>query len=387
MAVIIVLAFLRVNLGFTMLLGAAILGFLLLSPSDAALSMVCYAVEFKALDLAASVALIALLGSLLKATGQMRSLVDALKEAGVGSRPLMAFIPAILGTLPMPGGALLSAPMVEEEGRKSGVPPREGAYINLWFRHVVFLIYPFTPALILLSELVGIDLEYIVPHLIAPFLAMVAVGYLLSLRGVRGVVGAKNLNWMTAKRILLGLLPLAVVPVLDLALDVPHTIPVVVGVVLALLLSRPTASELVKVVRDAKLPNFTLSMIGIMVFRGIMIKTGVSQAVYQALQGLALPLPLLITLLSFLIGFSTGYPSASIVILASLLPSLTSMGLIMGLYTASVIGYVISPLHLCLVVTSEYFSVSFRDMYPKLILSAAATLLTTLLLIPVYSLT
>ncbi|RLG62468.1 hypothetical protein DRO02_07955, partial [archaeon] len=205
--------------------------------------MVCYAVEFKALDLAASVALIALLGSLLKATGQMRSLVDALKEAGVGSRPLMAFIPAILGTLPMPGGALLSAPMVEEEGRKNGVPPSEGAYINLWFRHVVFLVYPFTPALILLSELVGIDLEYIVPHLIVPFLAMVVVGYLLSLRGIRAVVGVRSLNWMTAKRILLGLLPLAVVPVLDLALDVPHTIPVVVGVVLALLLSRPTGSE------------------------------------------------------------------------------------------------------------------------------------------------
>ncbi len=45
-------------------------------------------------------------------------------------------------------------------------------------------------------------------------------------------------------------------------------------------------------------------------------------------------------------------------------------------YTGAVVGYVISPLHLCFIVSAEYFGLRQAEMYPRL---AAYAVLTTAL--------
>ncbi|MEE8593926.1 MAG: DUF401 family protein, partial [Candidatus Bipolaricaulota bacterium] len=58
--------------------------------------------------LALVVGVIPLIGSVMEASGQMDRLVANLR---IGIRPFLALGPGLLGMLPMPGGALLSAPL------------------------------------------------------------------------------------------------------------------------------------------------------------------------------------------------------------------------------------------------------------------------------------
>ena len=166
---VILLASKRVNLGVSMLLGSAILGFLAMPPDRAARVMLEYAVRFKTINLAITIALISLLGSVLRSTGLMQELIEGLKKIGMGTKALLAVVPALMGVLPMPGGALLSAPIVDEERSRVGVSPVDGAYINLWFRHITFLVYPLTPAIIVLSEVSGVPVSQLLPYLIPAF--------------------------------------------------------------------------------------------------------------------------------------------------------------------------------------------------------------------------
>jgi len=65
--------------------------------------------------LALAVGLIPIIGGSLKETGQLDNLV---KNMRIGKKAFLALSPALVGMLPMPGGALLSAPLVEKAGKE-----------------------------------------------------------------------------------------------------------------------------------------------------------------------------------------------------------------------------------------------------------------------------
>jgi hypothetical protein len=44
--------------------------------------------------------------------------------------------PALIGLLPMPGGAIFSAPMVKDIGSRYQLSGSQLSYINYWFRHI-----------------------------------------------------------------------------------------------------------------------------------------------------------------------------------------------------------------------------------------------------------
>ena len=87
--------------------------------------------------LAIAVGLIPIIGGAMERAGLMDDLV---KNVRLKSRSLMAFSSAFVGLLPMPGGALLSAPLIEK-GSKTTSNEKKTA-INVWFRHLLLLIYP-----------------------------------------------------------------------------------------------------------------------------------------------------------------------------------------------------------------------------------------------------
>jgi len=73
------------------------------------------------------VGVIPLIGGVMELSGEMDRLVANLK---IGLRPFLALAPALLGMLPMPGGALLSSPVVER--RAPHAPPELKAAANVW---------------------------------------------------------------------------------------------------------------------------------------------------------------------------------------------------------------------------------------------------------------
>ena len=102
------------SLVVALLIGAGVLG-LWAGHSGAGVAGIAWG-RVSSLDgvmLAIVVAVVIWLSDQMAATGLMNDLVTAVR-ARVSRRAAMAVLPAVIGLLPMPGGALFSAPMVDE---------------------------------------------------------------------------------------------------------------------------------------------------------------------------------------------------------------------------------------------------------------------------------
>jgi len=112
----------KLSLGNAFLLGALFLGFLFAMPPPLMLSAVGTALVYpKTLCLAGIVGLILILSSTMEQTGQMQRMLNSFKALIARPRLKLVVFPALIGLLPMPGGAVFSAPMVKQLGEASNL--------------------------------------------------------------------------------------------------------------------------------------------------------------------------------------------------------------------------------------------------------------------------
>ncbi|MBV1751072.1 MAG: DUF401 family protein, partial [Desulfarculus sp.] len=104
----------KINLGICLAGGGLILG---LWMRQGSIQVATEAVEAVfspvSLRLALAVAFMLVLSSLMKEGGQLERIVASFSRLVRSPKAAAAVMPAIIGLLPMPGGALFSAPMVE----------------------------------------------------------------------------------------------------------------------------------------------------------------------------------------------------------------------------------------------------------------------------------
>ncbi|MBN8215714.1 MAG: DUF401 family protein [Spirochaetes bacterium] len=88
----------------------------------------------------------------MSAAGTMKRIVTA-AEALLPRRSALAAVPMLIGFLPMPGGALFSAPLVEALDRENALDANLKARINYWFRHIWEYWWPLYPGALLAAEI------------------------------------------------------------------------------------------------------------------------------------------------------------------------------------------------------------------------------------------
>ena len=74
-------------------------------------------------------------------------------------RLLYVGLPALVGLLPMPGGALFSAPLVDSVDSEKGIGGTLKAAVNYWFRHIWEYWWPLYPGVILAIRYSGLPFE------------------------------------------------------------------------------------------------------------------------------------------------------------------------------------------------------------------------------------
>ena len=127
----------KISLGNAFILGAILIGLLFgLRPGAMISSAVASVLMPKTLALAVIVTLILILSSSMEEGGNMERLVENFRGLVTNPRLNLAIFPALIGLLPMPGGAIFSAPMVKELGNRSGLRPDQLSFINYWYRHI-----------------------------------------------------------------------------------------------------------------------------------------------------------------------------------------------------------------------------------------------------------
>lgn len=381
LAVAVLLGLARWKLYIALFTAALLFGLLALSPEQVGGALLGIFRDPGILFLALIVAIIPLIGGGLEGSGQMEGLVRNMR---IGRRAFLAFAPAIVGMLPMPGGALLSAPLVERGGGETDGALK--AAVNVWFRHVLFLIYPLGPALIASAKVAGLEIYRLIPYLLPFCLLSILLGYLFLLRRVKGRMDYPSS--FSLRGLLLPLGALLAAPFTDLVLESALALPVrelgtLAGVSLSLLLvagfGRLNWSDLLAVGKKMRVWRFSLVILGMFFFIGVFQRSEAP----QLLAGLALPPAVLGVVGGFLLGLITGRIEASASIIIPILAVGTS-GLTLPLFSvifySIFLGYVLTPMHPCIAVSTEYFGISLRAFLARLALPAGLALVTAAVL-------
>ncbi len=360
----VLLALSQRNLVLGLFAGAIALGLFTLPPARLGSEIAASFLDPSTVLLALAMAIIPIIGGAMEESGQMDDLVRNMR---MGRRAFLALSPALLGMLPMPGGALFSAPLVEKGS--GGLDGGAKAALNVWFRHVLFLVYPLTSTLIISAKVAGLEVYRALPSLLPTFALSLLLGYYFFLRRVGGRMEHEG-NFSLVKL----LQPLSVIlaaPLLDALGKALFRLPVkeiatLVGVVVSLalvaVLGGLSLRSLGHIARRMKAWEFGLLIVGMIAFVNVFQASGVPHLI----GGLALPPELLCVGVAFLLGVVTGRIQAPVSIVVPIY--LARFGLeamsppVFALtYFSTFLGYVVSPVHPCVSISLEYFKTSMRE--------------------------
>jgi len=383
-AVIVVLARRKVNLGGAMVAAAILLGLLFkLSPGQIATVAVSTIVAPSTLNLAAALALVMFLEHIMRRHLIMRRMVDSLRGLVGDSRAVMAILPAVVGLLPSPGGALFSAPMVEEVSGGMPISPERKSFINYWYRHLWEFVFPLWPAILLAAEIFGVPVRDLIAVQFPFTIAAIVMGMPVAFAGMaKRPVG--NANGNRRRRLLdlaIGTGPVAAVIVLALAVGLKVSVSIGIVVLALLLFYRYSPRSLVELAREAFAPELILLVMGVIFFKNVLVACGAVESLSTFFISLGVPRLLILFALPFSVGLLTGISQAFVgatfpVFLGLLGSSPLDLRLVAFAFASGCAGVMLSPVHLCLVLTVRYFRADFHRVYRMLIAPEAGIVLT-----------
>ncbi|MCC6047508.1 MAG: DUF401 family protein [Desulfurococcaceae archaeon] len=327
------------------------------------------------LVLLSSTLAIAVLAELYRLSGSVKDLGMGLSTALRDPRLGMGLVPAVIGLMPVAGGALLSAPVVEALGLPAGLSGEVMAYINVWFRHLLIYSYPMSQVLIVLSQLSGYPVVTIALNTLPISLLMVVVGLpaLVRIRRAGVNLGAdprEGLKLTTP--IVVALVTLvALGPVIG-SWAVPVGASAAVAVLVAI---RRCTRDLPRALTSTRVLDIVLAVVAVIVLREVVAGSWISEDLRQvvaSLRGAGVTL----AVLSALVSVATGSIITGLFLTLPILSSLGTggMGDVLLVYTYSFLGYVASPTHLCLLYTVRYFNTELTKVYRYLLPSVAVVL-------------
>lgn len=355
----------------------------------------------KFLFLVSIVGLILILSDGLERSGQSQRLMDALSGYLHDNRLRLIFFPALIGLLPMPGGAVFSAPMVKAVSADMPIQNIDRAIINYWFRHVWELAWPLYPGIILTVALAEIPLSAFISKSWPGVVAMFLFGWLFLLRpATRGKYFSENTVDVTKerniKRVLKEATPLLIAIVGAIGLEsilarFAHHIPFEWGVLAALCVAAMSVmmqnnlrgDYLVHILTKKSLWSMLAVIAAIFIFKDTMQAAGVVEAMAEA-SGEKSALFAAAILLPFLVGMVSGI---NVAFVGATFPLLLGLLEIMHLQHQSVpylilatfsgfTGVMISPIHICFMLTCEYFATDLVATWKKLVLPCTGFALT-----------
>ncbi|MEA3342193.1 MAG: DUF401 family protein, partial [Chloroflexota bacterium] len=193
-AAIVLLLSRKWNLGLALLLASVAVGLLFAHPlPEIGRDILLTTVDLLTLRLTLVVVLIMVLAELLRQnekgsqatrTAGLTGMTESLQELISDGRIVIAALPALIGLLPMIGGAIFSAPLVDEVGDRLGANGERKTFVNYWFRHIWEPVFPLYPSMLLAAELLGLTTAQLARITWPLTVAAVAGGLLFGLIGL-----------------------------------------------------------------------------------------------------------------------------------------------------------------------------------------------------------
>jgi integral membrane protein (TIGR00529 family) len=367
---ILILIRLKARPSLAIFAGSLILSLLLLPPRSLPEHMFHTLVDRQTLTLLAVVASALALSRLMEVKGLLTSLAATMER--LGPRLAMHLVPATIGLVPMPAGALVSATALRDLADRMGLTPERVTFINYWFRHIWEASLPVYPAIITTSIILSVQLSSVTLTLLPMTALVIALGIVSSYRMFKPNKRYETEERMSKKSIVYNLLrtswPILLIVVLVLAgLDAVIAFPLALAILACQ--QRAKWPELKVALKYGFDLQILFLLYSVMLFKATIESSGAAYALFSDMQYIGMPTPVLLAFLPLLMGFATGISMGFVGIsLPLLVPFITlgsevnSCALILA-YISGYVGVLLSPLHLCLILTIEYFKASFAKVY------------------------
>lgn len=313
----------------------------------------------------------------LRTSGALSGMVKALQRIFSSAKFTLAVMPAFLGLLPSLGGARFSAPIVEEASKEFSLSREHQATINFWFRHIFEYSSPIIPGMIMACSIAGVAFSDFLIHLSWLTLLSFAAGWLVLIRPIKDLKTQsqiydpaeyhKNLIDMY-----LSLSPVILTFLLVVFLDLNASLAMGLVTVCMFFVLQHTqrfvnGKEVIFGAFDWKM---FLNVICILYFIQILTVTSVLNEIVVAFQSSPLPVPVIIAAVSFIIGILTGMSQGHVAIVMPIVAVMSTGNLnLAGVAMAfGVAGQMLTPTHMCLVVTLDYFKANFFKTLQPIVL-------------------
>jgi len=385
----------KIPIGWTLILGAIFLGILFELPLSAlTLNMGKASIEPATIDLLITILLILLFGELLKCCGYFQDLTFALENLIKNIKLLLILIPATIGLLPMPAGAMMSAPMVEGVGNKYNLSPEMKVSVNYWFRHILEFTFPLYQGVIISASILNVKISRIILAQIPLSLAMILSGVLFLNSKIKverknnpkTVEFVKNIDNASMMGLAFkGLWPVILVVLLNLILGMNLALALVVTIIFLFVIRKVSLKDIGNMIKRSFSLDIVILILGVMIFKKLITVSGGIGVIPQSLSNFGISPVFAVCLVPFIVGILTGMTSAFVgisypILFFFLSPNGVNYGYVMLAYGSGFTGVMLSPVHLCLVLTKDYFKASFRRVY-LLILPAGLFLLASAIIL------
>lgn len=385
--VVLVLVARRFNLGVVMLVGSALLAAsFAMEPELLARTVGGTLSTWTTWQLTIALVAIVVLEHALREWGALRRLSAGLLGLVRDERVVMAALPALIGFLPSAGGARFSAPLVDEVAASTTATPAVRSFANYWFRHIWNYSVPVYAGVVLVSAVAAVPLSSVIaanlPLTLAALVAGVVVAFpqvqpLGRVRVQRGVGG--HLADLTP-----GLIPILAVLLAVLVLRVDVALALVVAATAVVLAARIPAGDVLGVLRSPATFRIATMVLGVLIFKDVLDASGAVTSIPALLQGAGVPLLAVAFVLPLVVGFVTALETAFVGLTFPLLLAITGqvdLRLLAFAYAAGFAGVMLSPLHLCLVFTREYFDTEYVPILGPVALATLGVLVTGLAIV------
>ena len=309
-----------------------------------------------------------------------------------GQAVSLVLIPAAIGLVPMPGGALFSAPLVGRAAENSSNSPEWKAAVNYWFRHILEYWWPLYPVVIVTLSIFTLQTwKFMLLQIPFTFVSLSA-GYFFLLRSHTFSFSTEEPEEKNIPSIIQVLLPIVIIVLATLLLPgvyqtmLPGLNPAswkLLSMLTGLLISMITiwharenhSRKMFSDLASMKTLNVFITLAGVMIFESLLNSSGLIPLAGRELSIGRVPIGLIIAFLPFLAGFVTGiaigFAGAAFPIVVGFISageiSMQPMAALVLAFSMGYAGMMLSPVHLCFLLTVEYFNASFIKVYRYLL--------------------
>ncbi len=369
-AVILILLRRKMNVGFVMLIATGIL-FMLYRFDATGIGRTIQETAFNRVTLTLMLALsfIRMFEIVLREQQVLATMMASVKEYFSSRKTLIVSMPLLIGMLPIVGGAYFSAPMVDESTKDLRMSQEEKAFVNYWFRHPWEYVLPLYPGILLASAVASIPLYNLILANMVYACAVIGTGFLFSMRNL-GPESFIKRSRAWEKKDTVGFIPIVAILILVIGFRVQLHYALIMLIVPLFVIYRYSAKDMWRIARHGFTRDMLILIFGIMLFKETMEYSGAVSNLSRLFIEKGIPTLPIFCLLPFLTGVLTGLTIGFVGSTFPLLISLeggTSLAALSLAFACGFIGVLLSPVHVCLILTREYFKADLWLVYKKMI--------------------